>query len=198
MIAFLTGRVAGKTANSCLLEVSGVGYRLAMSTTSLAALPAEGDEVTVWTYLYVREDELSLYGFESVPEKDAFELLITVSGVGPKVALAALSALSPDDLAAAVAAEDLALLSGVPGIGRKTAQRICLELKDKMGVPDLALAQGGKGTGAAASAEATEALLSMGFSSAEVSASLKGFDGDSSNAQALLRHALQRLGGSGA
>ena len=73
MIAFLTGRVAGKTANSCLLEVSGVGYRLAMSTSSLAALPAEGDEVTVWTYLYVREDELSLYGFESIPEKDAFE-----------------------------------------------------------------------------------------------------------------------------
>ncbi len=197
MIAFLTGRVAGRTANSCLLEVSGVGYRLAMSTSSVAALPAEGDEVMVWTYLYVREDELSLYGFESVPEKDAFEQLITVSGVGPKVALATLSALSADDLAAAVAAEDVALLSGVPGIGRKTAQRICLELKDKMGVPELAGAPGGDGAGVAASAEATEALLSMGFSAAEVAAALRGFEGDGSDPQVLLRHALRRLGGSG-
>jgi holliday junction DNA helicase RuvA len=198
MIAFLTGRVADKTATACLLEVAGVGYRLAMSTTSLAALPAEGDEVTIWTYLYVREDELSLYGFESAAEKDAFEQLITVSGVGPKVALATLSALSPDDLAAAVAAEDVALLSGVPGIGKKTAQRICLELKDKMGVPELVVAGSGRGSGAAASAQASEALRSMGFSSAEVSAALKGFDGDGSDPQALLRHALRRLGGSGA
>ena len=178
MIAFLTGRVAGKSPNSCLLEVSGVGYRLAMSTSSVAALPAEGDEVTVWTYLYVREDELSLYGFESVAEKDAFEQLITVSGVGPKVALATLSALSADDLAGAVAAEDVALLSGVPGIGKKTAQRICLELKDKMGVPELACCSAGKDRRGGASAEATEALLSMGFSSAEVAAALKGFDGE--------------------
>ncbi len=198
MIAFLTGRVAAKSASACLLEVSGVGYRLAMSTSSLSALPAEGDEVTVWTYLYVREDELSLYGFESVAEKDAFEQLITVSGVGPKVALATLSALSPDDLAGAIAAEDVALLSGVPGIGKKTAQRMCLELKDKMGVPELAGAgTGGKAAGAAASAEATEALLSMGFSSAEVAAALKGFEGEQADAQSLLRHALRRLGGPG-
>jgi Holliday junction DNA helicase RuvA len=193
VIAFLTGRVAGKTPGACLLEVSGVGYRLAMSTASLSALPAEGDAVTVWTYLYVREDELSLYGFESVAEKDAFEQLITVSGVGPKVALATLSALRPDDLATAIAAEDVALLSGVPGIGKKTAQRICLELRDKMALPDLAGTPGGK-VGVAASAEATDALLSMGFSSAEVAAALKGFDGDAGDAQALLRHALRRLG----
>jgi Holliday junction DNA helicase RuvA len=195
VIAFLTGRVAGKSSGSCLLEVSGVGYRLAMSTSSLAALPAEGDEVTVWTYLYVREDELSLYGFESTAERDAFEQLITVSGVGPKVALATLSALSPDDLASAVAAEDVALLSGVPGIGKKTAQRICLELKDKMGVPELGAAAKRSPSGAAASAEATEALLSMGFSAAEVAAAIKGYEGDPADAQSLLRHALRRLGG---
>lgn len=197
MIAFLTGRVAGKTASACLLDVGGVGFRLAMSTSSLGALPAEGDEVTVWTYLYVREDELSLFGFESIAEKDAFEQLITVSGVGPKVALATLSSLSPDDLAAAVASEDVAMLSGVPGIGKKTAQRICLELKDKMGAPELAKTGGGRPS-TAATAEATEALLAMGFSSPEVAAAVKGFDGDSADAQAVLRHALRRLGGAGA
>ncbi len=133
MIAFLTGRVAGKTPTHALIEVHGVGYEMAMSSSSLFALPPDGDDVTVHTYLYVREDELSLFGFESLAEKKAFELLITVSGVGPKVALAALSTLSPDDLSAAVAAEDVAMISSVPGIGAKTAQRIILDLKDKLG-----------------------------------------------------------------
>ena len=128
MIAFLTGRVASKAPTFALLDVGGVGYRLLMSTTSLAALPAEGDEVTVHTYLYVREDELTLFGFESGAETEAFERLITVSGVGPKVALATLSSLSPDALAGAIAAGDDGLISSVPGIGKKTAQRIILEL----------------------------------------------------------------------
>jgi Holliday junction DNA helicase RuvA len=153
-----------------------------------------GDEVTVHTYLHVREDELSLFGFESEAEKSAFEQLITVSGVGPKVALATLSALSPETLATAVATEDVATISGVPGIGKKTAQRIILDLKDKLGADELGAADASRGTGAgAALAEATDALLAMGFSSVEASAALKGADGASS-AQALLKHALQRLG----
>jgi len=191
VIAFLTGRVAAKTAAYALLDVGGVGYKLAMSTVSLAALPAQGDEVTVHTYLYVREDELSLFGFESEAEKTAFEQLITVSGVGPKVALATLSALSPDALATAIALDDVATISSVSGIGKKTAQRIILDLKDKLGVADPGAA--GQGAGAAA-AEASDALLSMGFSSAEVSQALKGYAGGPSDAQALLKHALKRLG----
>lgn len=196
MIAFLRGRVAGKGASFCLLEVGGVGYRLAMTTGSLAALPAEGDEVLVHTYLHVREDELSLFGFENEAEKEAFELLIAISGVGPKVALATLSALSPDALAAAVAAEDVATVSSVPGIGKKTAQRIILELADKLGAegaasgPGRAAAAGGAG---AALAQATEALLGMGFSSAEAAAALKGYDGDG-GAEDALRFALKRMG----
>jgi Holliday junction DNA helicase RuvA len=194
MIAFLTGRVAGKTPTHALIEVHGVGYELAMSSTSLYALPPDGDTVTVHTYLHVREDELSLFGFESLAEKKAFELLITVSGVGPKVALAALSTLSPDDLAAAVSAEDVAMISSVPGIGAKTAQRIILDLKDKLGA-GLDRAAAPRGTAAAtASAEATDALLGMGFSAAEAAAALKGYDGAAGNPQALLRYALQRLG----
>jgi len=195
MIAFLDGTVVEKGASHALIQVGGVGFRLAMTTSSLSALPAIGDEVIVHTYLHVREDELSLFGFESEAEKSAFELLITVSGVGPKVALATLSALSPETLTAAVASEDVATISSVPGIGKKTAQRIILDLKDKLGAADLALGGGvARGSRAGAGlAEATDALLAMGFSSAEASAALKGADG-TADAQSLLRYALQRLG----
>jgi Holliday junction DNA helicase RuvA len=194
MIAFLTGRVAAVGGSYCVLEVGGVGLRLAMTTNSLATLPAVGDQVTVHTYLHVREDELSLFGFESEAEKTAFEQLITVSGVGPKVALAALSALSADALATAVSAEDVATISSVPGIGTKTAQRIILDLKDKLGAPELGGARAaGRGGAGAALAEASDALLAMGFSSAEVAAALKGANADPS-AEGLLKHALQRLG----
>ena len=194
MIAFITGKVVSKGASHAVIEVGGVGFRLAMSTGSLAALPAEGDEVTVWTHLYVREDELSLYGFESEAEKEAFELLITVSGVGPKVALATLSALSPDSLAGAIAAEDVAMLSSVPGVGKKTAQRMILDLKDKLGVEGTFAAGASSGSAGAGLAEATDALLAMGFSSAEAAAALKGFDADARDAGALVKYALRRLG----
>jgi len=194
MIAFLTGRVASKRAGECVLDVGGVGFRLAMSTSSLASLPAEGDAVTIHTHLHVREDELSLFGFESPEEKSLFEHLLTVSGVGPKVALAALSALSPSALSEAIARDDVALISSVPGIGKKTAQRIILDLKDRLGMPDLAGASA-SAVGADVAAEATQALLGMGFSSAEVASALRGYEGPKDDAQALLKHALRRLGG---
>ncbi len=195
MIAFLTGRVAEKASAHCLIDVGGVGFKLAMSTSSLATLPAEGDTVTVHTYLYVREDELSLFGFESTDEKALFENLLTVSGVGPKVALAALSALSPVSLTEAIAREDATLIASVPGIGKKTAQRIILDLKDRLGLPDLAEAPDAGAASADIAAEATQALLGMGFSSAEVANALKGYEGAAADTQALLKHALRRLGG---
>jgi Holliday junction DNA helicase RuvA len=192
MIAFLTGRLAAKTPTHALIDVGGVGFRLAMSTSSIAALPAEGDEVTVHTYLHVREDDLSLYGFESDEERSGFEHLITVSGVGPKVALAVLSALAPDALKRALATEDVALLSSVPGIGKKTAQRLIIELKDKLDLPDLG--GGGAGPEPGAAGAARDALLSMGFSPGEAAAALQGAPADGS-AEQLLRWALQSLGG---
>ena len=192
MIAFLTGRVVAKRATYALLDVSGVGYRLAMTTGSLAALPAEGDEVTVWTHLHVREDEISLFGFENEAEKSAFELLITVSGVGPKVALSALSAMTAETLAAAVATDDDKLIATIPGVGKKTAQRIVLDLKDKLGAADVG-ARRRSGGPAMAFSEATEALLGMGFSSAEIGVALQAFDAGA-DTQALVRHALKRLG----
>ena len=194
MIAFLTGRVAAKTPTHCLLDVAGVGYKVVMSTNSLSALPAEGDTVTVHTHLHVREDEMSLFGFESTNERELFEKLITVSGVGPKVALAALSSFTPGALADGIVSEDVALVSTIPGVGKKTAQRIILDLKDKLdalpGIPGSATP-----ADAGAAHEAREALVSMGFSTAEVAAALKGYPGTASDSQAMLKYALQRLGG---
>jgi len=194
VIAFLTGRIAERTATHAVLDVAGVGYRIAMPTGSLAALPADGDTVTVHTHLHVREDEMSLFGFESPAERELFEKLITVSGVGPKVALAALSSFAPDALASAIASEDVALISSIPGVGKKTAQRMILDLKDKLegGAMPSAVTTA---VGTDATTEARDALLSMGFSSAEIAAALKGFEGVAGDTQALLRHALKRLGG---
>lgn len=192
MIDHISGRLSSKSAGSCVIEVGGVGLRLAMATGAIAQLPAVGDEVTVFTYLHVRDDGLSLFGFESPEEQDLFEKLITVSGVGPKVALAALSALRPTALVAAVAEEDDALIATVPGIGRKTAQRIIIELKDRLGPAGAGLRpQLHNG----ARAEAADALASMGFSQSEIAVAMKGYEGPD-DAQALLRYALKRLGAS--
>jgi Holliday junction DNA helicase RuvA len=165
-----------------------------MSTGSLASLPAEGDTATIHTRLHVREDELSLYGFESAAEKELFEHLITVRGVGPKVALAALSAYEPDVLVEAIRSEDVAIVSSISGIGAKTAQRIILELKDKLGGTTLSTGQSSEAAGVVA--EAREALLAMGFSAAEVASALKNADGK--GASAIVRDALKRFGGGGA
>lgn len=195
MIDHLTGRVVGKGPAYASIDVGGVGFRLPMSTGSLAALPAEGDEVTVYTHLYVREDELTLFGFESEAERDLFELLITVSGVGPKVALSALSALAPHALADAIATDDVAVISSVPGIGKKTAERLCVELRDKLGSGER-LAGGARSerTGASAALlEANDALVAMGFSAAETSTALKG--APDTGVQAAITYALKRLGG---
>jgi Holliday junction DNA helicase RuvA len=192
MIAFLTGRIVSKGEDHCILDVGGVGYTVAMSTGALASLPVEGDEVTIHTYMHVREDEMSLFGFESLAEKSLFEKLITVSGVGPKVALAALSSFDADVLAQAIADEDVAIVSSVPGIGAKTAQRIILDLKDKVG--PIPAAQSNSARTSGPSSEVREALAAMGFSAAESAAALKGYDGPD-DAEALLKHALARLGG---
>lgn len=193
MIAHLTGRVAAKESGSCVIDVSGVGFRMAMSSNSLASLPAEGDEVTVLTHLHVREEEISLFGFENAAERELFTQLMGVSGVGPKVALAALSAFKPDALIEAIAREDVTLVSTIPGVGKKTAQRMILELKDRLSLPEMSAA--GATTLAGVSAQATDALLSMGFSSVEVATAMKAYSGPADDAQELLRYALRRLGG---
>lgn len=194
MIASLTGRLARREQGWALIEVGGVGYAVLMPTRSLALLPSEGETVVVHTHLHVREGELALYGFASEQEKEAFISLLGVGGVGPKVALAVLSVLAPEELARAIAANDVATISSVPGVGRKTAQRICVDLADKMAGP--ALSVGGTPAGGEADprAEAREALLAMGFTATEITLALRGAPEGATSAE-LVRHALSRLGG---
>lgn len=133
MIAFLRGILLERTPNRVVLDVHGVGYELLIPVSTFQRLPAAGAEVALHAYTQAREDALQLFGFGTAREKAIFERLLSVSGVGPRMALAALSGLSVNELAAAIAASDLARLTAVPGIGKKTAERICVELRDKVG-----------------------------------------------------------------
>ncbi|MBP3866304.1 MAG: Holliday junction branch migration protein RuvA [Eggerthellaceae bacterium] len=193
MIAFLEGVVAGKTLGSVYLNVGGVGFEVAMSQAGLSKLPQTGERALVHTYLQVRDDGMSLYGFHSLEEKALFEKLIAVSGVGPKVALAALSSYAPSELANLIAAQDIAAVQRIPGVGKKTASRIVLELKGSLdqGIGGL-FAQDDRVASKALDG-AREALLSMGFTSAEADLALKGAPEDGTES-ALLQYALKKLG----
>lgn len=168
MIGFVRGALAARTVDGCFVDVAGVGYRLACSATTLAALPAEGKEVRLWTHLYVRDDALALYGFATESEQRIFEALLGVSGVGPKVALQVCSAFTPEGLRKALVTDDVAAISSVPGIGKKTAQRMILDLKEKLSLPDLEVV----GVRPDALSKARSALENLGYSAGEVRVAL--------------------------
>ncbi len=192
MIAFLEGTVALKSQAGAVLNVSGVGYELLMSATSIALLPAEGSQAHVITYLSVSDSGVVLYGFMEPEEEALFKALIAVSGIGPKMALGALSALTPEELSAAVMAEDVKALSKIPGIGKKTASRMVLELKGSLPSPAQdEVSDSPKGSGAFKNA--VDALLSMGFTKAEVDVALQGAPADATE-ELLLQYALKRIG----
>ena len=132
MISFLIGEIEEKREGVLLLNVNGVGYELAISNNTLTTLPEVKETTKILTYMAVREDGVFLYGFSSSEEKELFMKLITVSGIGPKVAIAILSGLSISNLITAIISEDTKMLSNIKGLGKKTAERICLELKDKI------------------------------------------------------------------
>ncbi|RNL40952.1 Holliday junction branch migration protein RuvA [Paraeggerthella hongkongensis] len=195
MIAFLKGTLAGKTTTTAYIEVSGVGYAVGMSQASLSKLPEAGSAVEVHTYLQVRDDGLSLFGFLSLEEKALFERLISVSGVGPKVALAALSSFTPAGLVSAISAQDVAAVQRIPGVGKKTASRIILELKGSLdqGLAGLFDENEAAPVQAESLKGAHEALLSMGFTAAEADLALKGSP-EGADEGRLLQYALKRLG----
>ncbi|QIX26915.1 Holliday junction branch migration protein RuvA [Nocardioides sp. JQ2195] len=198
MIAFVRGTVAGVTLNSAVVEVGGVGLELMCTPGTLATL-RDGEEAILPTSMVVREDSLTLFGFLDDDEKACFELLQTASGVGPKLAQAALAVLAPDDLRSAVAGEDVKTLTKVPGIGQKGAQRIILELKDRIGAPT-GKAQGTR-TGITANAggwreQVHEGLVGLGWSTKEADKALDVIEpeaGDNPEVGAMLRRALQTL-----
>ncbi len=193
MIAFLEGVIAGKTLASVYLNVGGVGFEVGMSQAGLSKLPQVGEQVLVHTYLQVRDDGMSLFGFLSLEEKALFEKLITVSGVGPKVALAALSSYTPSELATLIAAQDIAAVQRIPGVGKKTASRIVLELKGSLDQGIGGLFADDEQVVSKAVEGAREALLSMGFTSAEADLALKGAPEDGTEST-LLQYALKKLG----
>ena len=166
MISRLRGTVAARTPAGLVLDVSGVGYLVAATPRVNARV---GDEATVETYLVVREDALQLYGFASADERELFELLLGVSGVGPKVALAIVSGSAPAELRRAIVREDTARFEAIPGIGKKTAQRVVLELKEKVGTGVPEPAAGG-------SLLAREALVELGWSVVDAERALSGVD----------------------
>lgn len=134
MISFLIGIIEEKQENLLVMNVSGVGYDVIVSSNTLSALPSEGETIKIFTYMAVREDDVSLYGFSSKEEKELFFKLISVNGIGPKMAISILSGLTLSDLTMAIIQEDCKLLSKIKGLGKKTAERMCLELKDKLSV----------------------------------------------------------------
>lgn len=198
MIAFVRGTVAGVTLNSAVVEVGGVGLELRCTPGTLATL-RRGDEAILPTSMVVREDSLTLFGFLDDDEKACFELLQSASGVGPKLAQAALAVLAPDDLRGAISGEDVKTLTKVPGIGQKGAQRIILELKDRIG-PPLGAGHATR-TGIAANTagwrdQVLEGLVGLGWSTKEAEKAITVIEADAGpepEIGAMLRAALQTL-----
>ena len=162
MIAELTGALVRKSPARIVLDVGGVGFGMLVPLSTFRALPEEGESVRMFTHLHVRDDALDLFGFLTIEERAIFRELISVSGIGPKLGLAVLSGLSPDVFRRAVIEEDLGLLTSVSGIGKKTAQRMIVELKEKLSGIDVSSIGGVGGPGLEDAGDAVLALVSLG------------------------------------
>lgn len=194
MIGLLRGRVVDRTRRGeVLVDVGGVGYRASVTPRTLAALGTPGSEVVLHTHLHVREDALVLFGFPTAEERECFEALIGARGVGPALALAILSVHSPSQLARALAEGDVDALTLVPGVGRKTAARLLMDLKDRLDVPDLDLPETlAGGDQAPARADVRAALAGLGYGPDEVSSVLRELPAEGA-VDELLRTALRLL-----
>ena len=213
MIYTLNGRITETdiTSSSVVVECGGVGYRLTVTANTLASLPspvhtpsgdlADGDNVRVYTHMSVREDAVELFGFSTKEELDTFRLLISVSGVGPKAAMAILSLFTPRKLAFAVASEDTKAISRAPGVGAKTAARVVLELKDKLSrtFPDVAQDDASGATAPSPAAktrgnikDASDALAVLGYSRSEIAAAMKDVD-TSLSVEEIIKESLASL-----
>lgn len=198
MIGCLKGVLLDKRPPTLVLDVHGVGYELDAPMTTFYDLPTVGERVTVYTHMVVREDAQMLFAFSDAAQRDVFRSLLKVSGVGPRVALAILSTLSTRDFFAAVTNDDAACLTRVPGIGRKTAERLIVEMRDRV------MKQAGDdGETPVPVAErrdnpvedAVEALMALGYKPAEASRAIRSLDGDGRSSEDLIRQALRQLAG---
>ena len=198
MISFVKGTVADIGENCLVVENGGIGYEIYMTGQDLGKARI-GDEKKIHTFLYVREDILQLYGFFSKDDLGMFKLLIGVNGVGPKGALGILSGISADELRFAVLSDDVKTISKAPGIGKKTAQKMILELKDKLAKGQLTVSGGEAFAGGMTiipedkTSEAAAALAVLGYSTQEVSVALKGIDVENLKLEDVIRQALKKM-----
>lgn len=192
MIGSVRGRIASKTPPQLTVDVGGLGYELEAPMSTFFLLPPVGEEVRLLTHLVVREDAHILYAFKTEDERRLFRNLIKVSGVGPKMALALLSGISVEAFAVCVQSQDIATLTRVPGIGRKTAERLVVEMRDRLGPPTEQTAAATAGApGLNPEAEAFGALVALGYRPAEATRLLKSAGPGTHSTEELIRRALQ-------
>ena len=190
MISYISGVYAGHSTDAVVIECGGIGFCIRVPETVLNRLPAKNSEFKLYTYLHVKEDAMQLYGFISKEEQEMFELLIGVSGIGPKGALGILSALSMDTLRFAIYAQDAKTIAKAPGIGIKTAQKMILELKDKISLADTI---GEQSAMVSAGAVEIEALTALGFSASEAVKAVSGVkDIETLSTEAIIKAALKK------
>lgn len=187
MIGRLRGTLVDKSGSSVLVDVCGVGYVVAVTPRTLTSLPSVGEEAVLHTHLHVREDQLSLFGFATTADKDLFAMLLGVSGVGPKVGLAILATMTPDQLRMAVVSGDIAALTAVPGIGKRSAEKLMVELRPKMDASLEASSASGP------MSEVREALASLGYAPDEIRDTLAALSHDLP-VEDMLKQSLQQLG----
>ena len=188
MIGRLRGTLVSLRATGVVLDVSGVGYEVVVTPRTVADLPSVGEQAVLHTHLVVREDVMLLHGFGSEAERDLFRVLLGASGIGPKVAMAVLGALQPEELRRAVAAEDVDTLTTVPGIGKRGAQKMVLELKPKLTASDADSV-----VGTSTVAQVRDALEGLGYQAVEIREAMTGIESDAPVADQL-RQALRSLG----
>jgi holliday junction DNA helicase RuvA len=191
VIGFLHGRIAAKTAPTVTVDVSGVGYELEAPMSTFLNLPAIGESVHLITHLVVREDAHIPYGFATEAERRLFRNLLKVSGVGPKLALGVLSGMSVEGFTRCVLAEDVTTLTRIPGVGRKTAERLIIEMRDRVKTQPAMLGSPGTPAGADPQSEAFDALIALQYKPTEATRLLKGISPGAHTTEELIRLALQ-------
>ncbi len=194
MIGQLRGALADKRPNQVIVDVAGVGYQVQIPLSTFTGLGALHAEVTLLIHTHLREDQIALYGFLTAREKQCFELLISATGVGPNLALKILSGMSLDELVPAVRKGDIVQLRRIPGVGQKTAERIILELRDKLAVVEVA-ETAKPSPRSQVEADVGSALINLGYESRSVEKTIEQLRGNNLTFDALLRAALQKLGG---
>ena len=201
MIAYLSGKLLEKHANSVIVDVGGVGYDVSIPLSTFYELGEVGDSVQLRIYTHVREDAIQLFGFSSERERDLYLKLISVQGIGAKSGIAMLSGMNADEIISAIRTDNLAKLTAIPGVGRKTAERLVIELRDKVGELAAHAAAGGDGSASKPSGEADafddalSALVNLGYQRNAAEKAIQDIrrEGGDQNVQKILRSALQRL-----